>query len=113
MWASVIANVIAGIVSGALYQLFGSRRLELKVALATAVVAELILKGMVLGLSKPFEKAWELEKIIGIPTVYSQFTGSRTICLYCARCVQGTRKSPGAIGKYSDSNDSADDRIPA
>ena len=69
MWASVIANVIAGVVSGAVYQQFGSRRLELKVALATAVVAELILKGMVLAFSKPFEQAWELEKIIGIPTI--------------------------------------------
>lgn len=69
MWASVLANVIAGVVSGLAYRYLGPRRLELKAAFCTGFICEIILKGMVLGLSKPFEQAWELEKIIGVPTV--------------------------------------------
>ncbi|KYZ75656.1 hypothetical protein AXX12_10600 [Anaerosporomusa subterranea] len=69
MWASVLANIIAGVVSGMAYRFLGFRRLEVKSALCTGFVCELILKGMVLALSKPFEQAWELEKIIGVPTV--------------------------------------------
>lgn len=69
MWASILANVVAGGVSGAVYWRFRKQRLNLWVALGTGALAELILKAMVLGLSKPFEQAWELEKIIGIPTI--------------------------------------------
>ena len=69
MWASVIANIIAGLISGLAYWKFRSRRLELPVALVTGFCAELMLKFLVLLLSKPFERAWELEKIIGIPTI--------------------------------------------
>jgi len=69
MWASVLANVIAGVVGGLAYRLLGFRRLDIKAAIVTGFICELILKVMVLGLSKPFEQAWELEKIIGIPTI--------------------------------------------
>jgi LytS/YehU family sensor histidine kinase len=69
MWASVIANIIAGLISGLAYWKFRSRRLELPVALVTGFCAEVILKLLVLLLSEPFERAWELEKIIGIPTI--------------------------------------------
>lgn len=69
MWASVLANIIAGVVSGMVYRIWGLRRLDVKTALCTGLVCELILKGMVLAISKPFERAWELEKIIGVPTV--------------------------------------------
>jgi len=69
MWASVFANVIAGMVSGMAYRLLGFRRLDVKAAIVTGFICELILKGMVLVLSKPFEQAWELEKIIAVPTV--------------------------------------------
>lgn len=67
--ASVIANIAAGLVSGYVYRKYGPSGLSLKVALVTAFICELILKTLVLTLSKPFEKAWELEKIIGIPTI--------------------------------------------
>ncbi len=69
MWASVSANVIAGCISGLVYYYMGTHRINVKVALGTGLVCEIILKLMVLGMSKPFEKAWELEKIIGIPTI--------------------------------------------
>lgn len=69
MWASVLANMVAGLISGFVYYKFRSRRLELPVALATGLCAEVMLKLLVLGISEPFERAWELEKIIGIPTI--------------------------------------------
>ena len=67
--ASVLANILAGLISGYVYNKYGPGRLNLKIALATAFVCELNLKILILLLSKPFEKAWELEKIIGIPTM--------------------------------------------
>ncbi len=69
MWASVLANIVAGLISGFVYYKFRSRRLELPVALTTGLCAEVMLKLLVLGISEPFERAWELEKIIGIPTI--------------------------------------------
>jgi two-component system, LytTR family, sensor histidine kinase LytS len=67
--ASVIANIVAGIISGYVYRKFGPSGISLKVAFLTALVCELVLKTLVLILSKPFEQAWELEKIIAIPTI--------------------------------------------
>lgn len=67
--ASVLANILAGLISGYVYKKYGPGRLNLKIALTTAFVCELNLKILILLLSKPFEKAWELEKIIGIPTM--------------------------------------------
>ncbi|HWR29369.1 MAG TPA: LytS/YhcK type 5TM receptor domain-containing protein [Negativicutes bacterium] len=67
--ASVLANIMAGLISGFVYNKYGPSRLNLKIALMTALVCELNLKFLILLLSKPFEKAWELEKIIGIPTI--------------------------------------------
>lgn len=69
MWASVLANVIAGVVSGMAYRLLGFRRLDFRAAFLTGFICELILKGMVLAMSKPFEQALEMEKIIAVPTV--------------------------------------------
>lgn len=67
--ASVLANIMAGLISGFVYNKYGPNRLTLKIALLTAFVCELNLKFLILLLSKPFEKAWELEKIIAIPTI--------------------------------------------
>lgn len=69
MWHSVSANVIAGIISGLVYRRLGAQRINLKVSLLTGLVCELILKGLILATAKPFEQAWELEKIIGVPTI--------------------------------------------
>lgn len=71
MWASVIANVIAGCISGWVYVRFGPQRVNLRIAAITAFLCESILKILVLTLSHPFERAWELEKIIAAPTMTS------------------------------------------
>lgn len=67
--ASALANIMAGLISGFVYKKYGPGRMTLRIALLTALVCELNLKFLILLLSKPFEKAWELEKIIGIPTI--------------------------------------------
>lgn len=69
MPASVLANVIAGLISGMVYNRYKFNRLDLKTAIATGLVAEIILKILVLAMSQPFAQAWELEKLIGIPTM--------------------------------------------
>ena len=67
--ASVTANILAGIISGLVYRKYGPNRLSLRIVLVTAVGCEIMLKILILLLAKPFERAWELEKIIGIPTI--------------------------------------------
>lgn len=69
MWAAVLANIAAGCISGMVRKKCGAQRINLKVALATAVLCELVLKVLVLTLSKPFSAAWELEKVIALPTI--------------------------------------------
>jgi len=53
------------------YNHYGSQRINIKIALITAVVCEGILKLMILTMSKPFQTAWQLEQVIGIATTIS------------------------------------------
>ena len=71
MWASVSANMIAGCISGWVYYRFGPQRISLPIAAVTAFASEAILKILVLAISEPFAAAWELEKIIAVPTMIS------------------------------------------
>ncbi len=69
VWASVLGNIAAGLVSGMVHRRLGPYRINVKVALGTGILCELILKFLVLTVSKPFEAAWALEKVAGIPTL--------------------------------------------
>jgi len=69
MWASVSANVLVGYLSGLVCQRYGSRGINVKIAMITGLCGEVILKIFVLSLSQPFVAAWELEKVIAIPTI--------------------------------------------
>lgn len=73
--ASIVANLIIGGVAGWVNKVYGIKRINLKVAFATALCSELILKICILTLSKPFEAAWELEKNIAIPTTIANCFG--------------------------------------
>lgn len=68
MEAAITATIVAGIISGYVHRKYGTQRINLKVALATGLACEAVLKGFVLLFSKPFSVAWELEKIIAVPT---------------------------------------------
>lgn len=69
VWASVLANIIAGCIGGIIYEKCGAQKVTVKVALVTAVTCELILKLLILTMSKPFEAALKLEQIIAVPTL--------------------------------------------
>lgn len=69
MWASVIANILAGAISGLVYIKFGPQKITLFLAAITGFGCEGVLKLLVLVLSKPFEAAWQLEKVIALPTM--------------------------------------------
>lgn len=69
MPAAVSANMIAGLVAGLVHIRYGSRNITLPIAGFTALGCEAILKIMVLAMSKPFEAAWTLEKLIAPPTI--------------------------------------------
>lgn len=69
MWAAVIANIIAGAVSGLVYKKIGPQNITLVVAAIVGFVGEGILKLLVLTLSDPFAAAWALEEAIAIPTM--------------------------------------------
>lgn len=69
MWAAILSNVLVGYLSGLVFQRYGPRRINVKIAIITGVCGEVILKILILVLSKPFVAAWEFEKMIAIPTL--------------------------------------------
>ncbi len=73
--ASIIANLAIGCFAGLVNRHYGLKRINLKIALATALTSELILKILILSLSKPFEAAWALEKRIAVPTTIANSFG--------------------------------------
>lgn len=75
MWTAVIANIVIGIFAGMVNRVYGQKRINIKIAFLTALMSELILKTMIVTMSKPFEKAWELEKTIAIPTTIANTLG--------------------------------------
>lgn len=76
MPAAVISNIIIGYVSGLIGRRYGMQNINLKIAVCMALVAECILKSLVLLTSKPFSAAWELEKIIAFPTIITNMLGT-------------------------------------
>jgi LytS/YehU family sensor histidine kinase len=68
MWSAIFANVLVGYISGMICERYGIRKFNLLLAMYTTLLAEAVLKGMTLTLSKPFAAAWQLEQVIAIPT---------------------------------------------
>lgn len=75
MPAAVLSNAIAGLLSGFIGNRYGPRRLSLTMALGAGLGGEMILKGLVLTMSKPFAAAWALERVIGPPTIVANCLG--------------------------------------
>ena len=72
---AVAANILVGYLSGLIYSLYGVRNIGVKLALATTFGAEVILKVMILAFSSSYEAAWELERVIAIPTTIANSLG--------------------------------------
>jgi LytS/YehU family sensor histidine kinase len=75
MLPAVAANVVVGFLSGLICAHYGVRKIGVKTALAAAFGAEVILKLMVLSFSSSAEAAWELERVIAIPTTIANCMG--------------------------------------
>lgn len=75
MWSAMFANVVIGCFAGLISRVYGQKRVNIKVAFLTAFLSEVILKVMVIAISKPFEAALELEKTIAIPTTIANTLG--------------------------------------
>lgn len=79
MWSAVISNIIAGLLSGLVCKYCGPKRFEMRVAFATALASEAVLKLLVLTIADPWDKAVELERIIALPTI---LTNCLAVCLF-------------------------------
>ncbi|WP_188398397.1 LytS/YhcK type 5TM receptor domain-containing protein [Sporomusa sp. GT1] len=75
MLPAVMANVLVGYFSGLVYARYGARKIGVGKAFATGLGAEIILKIMVLTLSTSAEAAWELERVIAVPTIIANSLG--------------------------------------
>ncbi|MDF2875590.1 MAG: histidine kinase [Sporomusa sp.] len=75
MIPAAAANILVGYLSGLIYARYGPRKIGIKTAFAAAFGAEVILKLMVITLSTPFEAAWELERVIAVPTTIANSLG--------------------------------------
>ena len=72
---AVAANIMIGYLSGLVYQKYGARQINIKIALLTALMAETILKTLVLNFSTSRAAAWELERVIAAPTIIATCLG--------------------------------------
>lgn len=75
VFPAVAANIVIGYISGLVYQKYGARQINIKIALLTALSAEIILKTMVLNFSTSKIAAWELERVIAAPTIIATCLG--------------------------------------
>ncbi len=73
--ASIVANLVIGCFAGLVNYRYGLKRIDLNIALSTALGSELILKTLILTMSKPFESALALEKKIALPTAIANSLG--------------------------------------
>jgi LytS/YehU family sensor histidine kinase len=69
VWPSVLSNIIVGVISGLIYEKIGPQRINVKVAFLTGLLGEIVLKILILAMSKPFEAALKLEQAIAVPTM--------------------------------------------
>ncbi|HWQ61733.1 MAG TPA: LytS/YhcK type 5TM receptor domain-containing protein, partial [Negativicutes bacterium] len=67
--ASVLSNIIAGVIGGLIYERYGPQRVNVKIAFLTGLLGEAVLKVLILLMSKPFEAALKLEQAIAVPTM--------------------------------------------
>ncbi|MEN6413077.1 MAG: LytS/YhcK type 5TM receptor domain-containing protein [Veillonellales bacterium] len=71
-----VATVLGGIFAGLVRKKVGFHCLTWKTGAAVALISEIVQKGMVLTLAKPFEAAWAAERIIALPTTIVSILGA-------------------------------------
>ena len=75
------ATFLAGILAGMLRHRIGFQRLNWKVAILTALSAEILQKGFTLAFASSFEAAWAFEEVAAIPTTLVTMIGSTLFVL--------------------------------
>lgn len=103
MPVAVISNLFIGLFSGFVYLHYGPKRINLKLAMATAFSAELLLKAMILLFSSPFTAAWDLEKVIALPTMLANVLGVG-LFVYVIRDVYGEQEKAEARAAHQTMN---------
>jgi len=93
--AAVISNIAAGYIGSIFYKKVGPQSLKLWHGFLACFLAELVLKGLVLTISKPFSAAIELEKAIALPTILINCLGT-TIFLLMVKDIYQERENYSA-----------------
>ncbi|MFT4412812.1 LytS/YhcK type 5TM receptor domain-containing protein [Fredinandcohnia humi] len=89
-----LASIIAGVISGFFYR--RNKHMNLGTAFLIAALAESVQMLVILLLSRPFEKAWALVEIIGIPMIVANGLGC-ALFLLIIRSVINEEEKAGAM----------------
>ncbi len=89
-----LAAIIAGILAATFHK--KNKHANLRVAFFIGAMAETVQMAIILLVSKPFEKAWELVEVIGIPMILANGIGSALFLLIIKNVVNEEEKA-GAI----------------
>ncbi|MDL4842701.1 sensor histidine kinase [Aquibacillus rhizosphaerae] len=89
-----LAAIITGIISGAFYK--RNKKMSLTVAFSVGALAETAQMGIILLLATPFEKAFTLVEVIGIPMILANGIGSALFLLIIKNVVNEKDKA-GAL----------------
>ncbi|UOR13982.1 sensor histidine kinase [Halobacillus amylolyticus] len=89
-----ISAVIAGLIAGLFHK--KDQPLKLKTALMVGALAETVQMGVILMLSNPFARAWDLVQEIGLPMIMANGVGS-ALFLLIIRNVLNEEEKAGAI----------------
>ncbi|MGI8316463.1 LytS/YhcK type 5TM receptor domain-containing protein [Halobacillus mangrovi] len=93
-FACGISAVIAGAIAGFFHK--KDQPLKLKTALLIGGLAETVQMGIILAVSKPFSRAWELVQEIGLPMILANGVGS-ALFLLIIRNVLNEEEKAGAL----------------
>ncbi|WP_163528376.1 sensor histidine kinase [Halobacillus ihumii] len=93
-FACGISAVIAGLIAGLFHK--KEQPLKLKTALVVGALAETVQMGIILTISAPFARAWELVQEIGLPMIVANGVGS-ALFLLIIRNVLNEEEKAGAI----------------
>lgn len=88
------ATIIAGIIAGMFHR--KNKHVSLKAAFLIGALAETIQMAIILLISRPFEKAWALVKIIGLPMIIANGLGC-TLFLLIIKSVINEEEKAGAL----------------
>ncbi|EGO63391.1 histidine kinase internal region [Acetonema longum DSM 6540] len=90
-----IASVLGGLLAGLVRERVGLANMTWKTAGTTAILAELMQKGMVFLLARPFEAVWALESAIAIPTAVVSVLGT-VVFMFILKDIQIQQEVHGA-----------------